>query len=154
MTRGVRVEMRFSLSLPREALSIPMIRRVVGDALRGLGVAENCVDDLLVATSEACTNAVQHARAPGEYRVTLHADESDCVLKIMDRGSGPRPAPRERGVLSESGRGLNIMQALVDDLDIQTSPDRGTVVHLRKRLSWRDEALVRRLERKLMHTAG
>ena len=43
MTRGVRVEMRFSLSLPREALSIPMIRRVVGDALRGLGVAENCV---------------------------------------------------------------------------------------------------------------
>ncbi|MEU8801271.1 ATP-binding protein [Spirillospora sp. NPDC048819] len=146
--------MRFSLSLPREALSIPVIRRVVGDALRGLGVSEDCVDDVLVATSEACTNVVQHARASGEYEVTGHVDEGACVLKIMDRGRGPRPAPEDRGVLSESGRGIKIMRALVDDLDIDTSPDRGTVVHLRKRLSWRDEALVRRLDRKLMHSAG
>ncbi|MGP4026453.1 ATP-binding protein [Actinomadura sp. 3N407] len=146
--------MRFSLSLPREALSIPVIRRVVGDALRGLGVSEDCVDDVLVATSEACTNVVQHARASGEYQVTGHVDEAVCVLKIMDRGRGPRPAPEDRGVLSESGRGIKIMRALVDDLDIDTSPDRGTIVHLRKRLSWRDEALVRRLDRKLMHSAG
>ncbi|XRQ10081.1 ATP-binding protein [Actinomadura welshii] len=154
MTRGVRVNMRFSLSLPREALSIPVIRRVVGDALGGLGVTADCVDDLLVATSEACTNAVQHARASGEYQVTMHVDEVECVLEIMDRGRGPRPAPADRGVLSESGRGLRIMRALVDELDIDSSPDRGTVVHLRKRLSWRDEALARRLDRKLMPSAG
>ncbi|MFG2087414.1 MULTISPECIES: ATP-binding protein [unclassified Spirillospora] len=146
--------MRFSLSLPREALTIPVIRRVVGDALRGLGVSDDCVDDVLVATSEACTNVVQHARAAGEYKVTGHVDEGVCVLKIMDRGRGPRPAPEDRGVMSESGRGIRIMRALVDDLDIDTSPDRGTVVHLRKRLSWRDEALVRRLDRKLIHSAG
>lgn len=154
MTRGVRVDMRFSLSLPREALSIPVIRRVVGDALRGLGVSEDCVDDVLVAISEACTNVVQHARATGEYEVSGQVDEAVCVLKIMDRGSGPRPAPEDRGVLSESGRGIKIMRALVDDLDIDSSPDRGTIVHLRKRLTWRDEALVRRLDHRLMHSAG
>ncbi|GAA0589553.1 hypothetical protein GCM10009546_60020 [Actinomadura livida] len=155
MTRGVRVDMRFSLSLPREAPSIPVVRRVAGDALRGLGVTEDCVGDILVATSEACTNAVQHARGSGEYQVTMHVDEADCVLEIMDRGRGPRTAaPVDRGMLSESGRGLRIMRALVDELDIDPSSDRGTVVHLRKRLSWRDEALVRRLDRKLMHSAG
>ncbi|MFD0684190.1 ATP-binding protein [Actinomadura fibrosa] len=146
--------MRFSLALPREALSIPVIRRVVGDALRGLGVSEDCVADILVAVSEACTNAIQHARASGDYEVAGSVDDDVCDLKVMDWGRGPRPAPQDRGVLSESGRGIKIMRALVDDLNIDSSPDRGTVVHLRKRLTWRDEALVRRLERRLMHSAG
>ncbi|WP_243726054.1 ATP-binding protein [Actinomadura rubrisoli] len=146
--------MRFSLALPREALSIPVIRRVVGDALRGLGVSEDCVADILVAASEACTNAIQHARASGAYEVAGHIDEGVCVLKIMDWGRGLRPAPQDPGVLSESGRGIKIMRALVDDLSIDSSPDRGTVVHLQKRLTWRDEALVRRLERRLMPSAG
>lgn len=152
------MDMRFSLALPRDALSIPVIRRVVGDALRGLGVAEDCVDDVLVAASEACTNVVQHARATGEYEVTGHVDDGTCMLKITDWGRGPRPAPApappDRGVLSESGRGIKIMRALVDDLDIDSSPDRGTVVHLRKRLTWRDGALVGRLDARLMHNAG
>lgn len=149
------MNMRFSLALPREALSIPVIRRVVGDALRGLGVSDDCVDDVLVATSEACTNVVQHARATGKYEVTGQVDGGFCMMKIMDWGrGGPRPAPADRGALSESGRGIAIMRALVDDLDIDSSPDRGTIVHLRKRLTWRDGALVRRLDRSLMHNAG
>ncbi|WP_344901664.1 ATP-binding protein [Actinomadura meridiana] len=131
-----------------------MVRKVVGDALRGLGVSADCVDDVLVATSEACTNVVQHARTTGEYEVTGRVDEDVCTLAIMDWGRGPRPAPGERGILSESGRGIKIMRALVDDLDIDSSPDRGTTVHLRKRLTWRDEALVRRLDRRLSRSAG
>ncbi|MFI0366370.1 ATP-binding protein [Actinomadura sp. 1N219] len=146
--------MRISLSLPCEALSIPVVRRVVGDALRGLGVSADCVDDVLVAASEACTNVVQHSRATGDYEVAGRVDESVCSLTITDRGRGPRPAPEERGILSESGRGIKIMRALVDDLDIDSTPDRGTVVHLRKRLTWRDGALVQRLDRRLMHSAG
>ena len=152
------MDMRFSLALPRDALSIPVIRRVVGDALRGIGVSEDCVDDVLVAASEACTNVVQHARSTGEYEVTAHVDDGFCMLKIMDWGRGPRPAPvpapPDRGVLSESGRGIKIMRALVDDLDIDSSPDRGTVVHLRKRLTWRDGALIGRLDARLMPNAG
>ncbi|SNT44776.1 serine/threonine-protein kinase RsbW [Actinomadura meyerae] len=148
------MDMTFSLALPRDAQSIPVIRRVLGDALRGLGVADDCVADVLVAASEACTNVVQHARATGGYEVTGHVDDGECLLKVMDSGRGPRPAPADRGALSESGRGLKIMRALVDELDIDSSPDRGTVVHLRKRLTWRDGALVRRLDAGLMHNAG
>ncbi|URN01660.1 ATP-binding protein [Actinomadura madurae] len=89
--------MRFSLALPRDARSIPVVRRVVGDALRGLGVSEGCVDDLLVAVSEACTNVVQHVRTAGDYRVTGHVDAGMGQFKIMDGGRGPRPAPEDRG---------------------------------------------------------
>ncbi len=92
MTRGDRVDMRFSLALPRDALSIPVIRRVLGDALRGLGVAEDCVDDMLVAASEACTNVVQHARATGEYEVTGHVDDGrSCGRWWTNWTSTPRP---------------------------------------------------------------
>jgi serine/threonine-protein kinase RsbW len=148
--------MKFSLALPREALSIPVIRRVLGEALRGLGVAEDCVGDILVATSEACTNVIQHARGGGDFEVAGRVDDGLCLLKIMDWGRGPRRthAVPEPGELAESGRGIKIMRALVDELSIDTAPERGTVVRLEKRLTWRDEALVRGLDDRLVHSAG
>jgi len=154
------VDMKFSLALPREALSIPVIRRVLGDALRGLGVAEDCIADILVATSEACTNVVQHAVTPVDFEVVAGIDGDTCVLRITDRGRGLRaadavrerpsthPGPLEQ--LGESGRGIRIMRAVVDDVHFDSAPERGTVVQLEKRLSWRDEALIRRLERELV----
>lgn len=150
--------MKFSLALPREALSIPVIRRVLGDALRGLGVSEDCIADILVATSEACTNVIQHAGAPVDYEVLASVHDGLCVLKVTDRGAGlpdPQPPdsqPQEPGELSESGRGIKIMRALVDDVSFDTRPEEGTAVYLQKRLTWRDEALMRRLGNELVHS--
>ena len=148
------VEMRFSLALPREALSIPVIRRALGDALRGLGVAQECVTDILVATSEACTNVIEHAQTARNFEVDACIDDGDCVLKIVDRGRGFRDVHRRPArAEDESGRGINIMRALVDDVDFDTRPGQGTVVYLHKRLTWQDEALIRRLEDELVHSA-
>jgi serine/threonine-protein kinase RsbW len=148
--------MKFSLALPREALSIPVIRRVLGEALRGLGVAEDCVADILVATSEACTNVIQHARGGGDFEVAGRVDDDLCLLKVMDWGRGPHrtKAVPEPGELAESGRGIRIMRALVDEMSIDAAPERGTVVQLEKRLTWRDEALVKSFDDRLVHSAG
>lgn len=148
------VEMRFSLALPREALSIPVIRRTLGDALRGLGVAQECIADILVATSEACTNVIEHAQMTRDFEVDACIDDDSCVLKIVDKGRGFRDMPvREARADAESGRGISIMRALVDDVGFDSRPGRGTVVYLHKRLTWQDEALIRRLERELVHSA-
>lgn len=153
--------MKFSLALPRQAQSIPVMRRVLGDALRGLGVADDCVADILVATSEACTNVIRHAGATANYEVVGSLDEDACVLKIVDRGKGlPGPSERpargrkDRRELSETGRGIKIMRALVDDVTFDSGPDTGTVVYLLKRLTWSDGAPLRRLEHELVHSAG
>jgi serine/threonine-protein kinase RsbW len=164
--------MKFSLALPREALSIPVIRRVLGDALRGLGVSEDCVGDILLATCEACTNVVKHARATARYEVLASIDDDICVLKIVETGraqgrqgrSGRReqrpdrppgpPGDEPPRLEAESGRGIKIMQAVVDDVTFDTAPDYGTIVYLQKRLTWRDEALLRRLEYDLAHTGS
>ena len=94
-----------------------------------------------------------------------------CVLKIVEIGApddpdrlgelfadaaanrppGPTPRPEAE---SESGRGINIMRALVDDVTFDTAPETGTIVYLQKRLTWRDEALLRRLEYDLVHSGN
>src|SRR4051795_10038810 len=104
------VDMRFSLDLPRETLSVPMIRRIIGDTLRGLGVSEACIGDILVAISEACTNVVQHADSTSHYEVTVAVEGGQCVLKVVDRGHGF--SDKSVGNVhpdSESGRGIKIM---------------------------------------------
>ncbi len=146
--------MSFSLAMPGEAPTIPLVRRLVGDLLRGLGADGECVADLLIALSEACTNAVEHAR--GDYEIDGLVDGEWCRLRVSDWGTGASEASLtpDRGDLAESGRGIRIMRALVDDLRIDPAPDRGTVVHLRKRLTWRDETALRRLGRSLIRSAG
>jgi serine/threonine-protein kinase RsbW len=149
------MEMRFSLALPREALSIPVIRRALGDALYGLGVSQECIADILLATSEACTNVIEHAQTARDFEVDACIDGGTCVLKIVDQGRGFRDVPTRLPTPDdESGRGINIMRALVDDVDFDSTPGQGTVVSLHKRLTWQDEALIRRLERELVHSGG
>lgn len=150
--------MKFSLDLPRETLSIPVIRRILGDTLHGLGVSESCVADILVAISEACTNVVQHADSTSRYEVTVGIEGGECVLKVVDRGQGfgGEDGESERDVHpdSESGRGIKIMKALVDAVSFDSRPESGTVVYLQKRLSWTDEAPVRLRRPELLKTAG
>jgi serine/threonine-protein kinase RsbW len=147
--------MKFSLDLPRETLSVPVIRRILGDTLRGLGVSDACVADILVAISEACTNVVQHADSTSRYEVTVGIDDGQCVLKVVDRGQG-FGGPTEKNVTtdSESGRGIKIMKALVDDVSFDSRPESGTVVYLQKRLSWEEESPIRRRHPELLKTAG
>jgi serine/threonine-protein kinase RsbW len=148
--------MKFSLALPREALSIPVIRRVLGDALRALGVTEGCIADILVAISEACTNAVRHAPTASRFEVVASVDGGYCVLKVIDRGQGMPSSFGRRRVRrdSESGRGIRIMRALVDDVTFDSRTGEGTVVYLQKRLAWRAEAPMRRLDDELVQAAG
>ena len=62
-------------------------------------------------------------------------------------GSDRRRGAREPDVatLAESGRGLDIMRACVDDLSLRTRPGRGTVVTLRKRVAWSADAPLTRM---------
>jgi serine/threonine-protein kinase RsbW len=147
--------MKVSLDLPRETLSIPVIRRILGDTLHGLGVSDSCTADILVAISEACTNVVQHADSTSRYEVTVGIDGGQCVLKVVDRGKG-FDGESEESVHpdSESGRGIKIMKALVDDVSFDSRPESGTVVYLQKRLSWREESSLRLGSPELLKTAG
>jgi serine/threonine-protein kinase RsbW len=145
-------DVKFCLMFRCETLSVPVMRRVLGDTLRGLGVDEESVYDLLLAATEACTNVLQHGgREVRQYAVITSLGAVGCQVEVADEGAGAalrrtkwrrRPAEQEIPIaqLPESGRGLAVMRACVDNVTLDTSPGRGTVVTLRKHIRWSQDA--------------
>jgi serine/threonine-protein kinase RsbW len=182
-------DVEFCLVFPRESLSVPVMRRVLGDTLSRLGIDQSCVNDLLLAVTEACTNVLRHAGAGRRYELVVHVGSKRVLLEVLDSGRGFDPAKvgrrrpglrysvrpvarlrrqaappastapgspstlrnrittsrrlaRERAIaeLPESGRGMAIMRACVDDVTMRSRPGQGTVVSLQKRIEWRTDA--------------
>lgn len=144
------MDIEFSLALPREAVGIPMVRRALGDSLRSLGVTEDCVSDILLAVTEACANAVRHGGPANRYEVEVAIGHGRCDVRIIDRGQGHVRVPEQYPPAdTENGRGLLIMQAVVDEISFGITPGRGTTVHLRKHLDWDEDAVFQRRGRVL-----
>ena len=150
-------DVKFCLMFRCETLSVPVMRKVLGDTLRGLGVDEESVYDLLLAATEACTNVLQHSgREVRGYAVVTSLGAVGCQVEVADEGVGTvlhEAGPREPSVpagpetpiaqLPESGRGLAVMRACVDNVTLDSSPGRGTVVTLRKHIRWSQDAPLR-----------
>ncbi|HLZ36877.1 MAG TPA: ATP-binding protein [Mycobacteriales bacterium] len=137
------MEIKLSLALPRDELSIPVVRHVLGQSMRTLGVRPTCMQDIQLAISEACTNVLDHAPAGSEYEVSAGIDDTMCVIEICDRGGGFQAeavGQAQAAPDAEQGRGIHLMRALVDQLAFTTRSAGGTVVRLEKLLEWEDDA--------------
>jgi serine/threonine-protein kinase RsbW len=140
------MELSLALTLPRDEQTVPMARHVVRNAMEQVGVEETCIDDVELALSEACTNVLLHSGPGDQFVVRLDLEEGLGVLRIIDLGSGFDSARLEATdddlVEAERGRGLGVMQAVVDRVDLTSRPEAGTIVRLEKVLTYRDEALL------------
>ena len=87
-------DVKFCLVFQRETLSVPVMRRVLGDTLRGLGVDEESVYDILLAATEACTNVLTHGgRKVRGYEVVTSLGAVGCQVEVADEGTGLAQAP-------------------------------------------------------------
>src|SRR4051812_21915817 len=138
------MRLQFSLELPRDAALVRDARRTLDGALAGAGVAQDCRDDIRLALTEACGNVVSHASLASQYRIDVTVEDGECVIEVTDDGGGFNPqrvqpvpvAEPETELLSETGRGLHIVAAVVERLDVVSVEDTGTLVRFSKRLSW------------------
>lgn len=139
-----------AVCLPKEASTVSLIRGVVSHALARFGVTAACVDDICLALSEACTNVIDHAAADDEYEVRLQVDEHRCAISVKNTGNG-FDATSLSGEMprldSARGRGVAIMQAVMDRVDFMSEPETGTIVHLVKDLSVDQHGPLARLRR-------
>ncbi|WP_240506916.1 ATP-binding protein [Thermoactinospora rubra] len=123
------------MALPRDAIGIPMVRRVLGDAMRSLDASESCIADMLLAVSEACSNAVRHGGPANRYEVSASIGYGHCEVRVSDHGTGlPTMPPHFPPPDIENGRGLLIMRSVVDEVSFGVTPGLGTTVRLRKEL--------------------
>ncbi len=143
------MEMVFSLCVPRDEASVPIVRHVCRDLLKDLGVGPGCLYDIEVAVSEACTNVLKHASHPDAgYEVKIDVTQERCVISVIDPGGGfDHKAAQFQAAhpTAEAGRGLHLMKALVDDLRFVSEPRVGSIVHLEKTLELTDGALLKKL---------
>jgi anti-sigma regulatory factor (Ser/Thr protein kinase) len=121
----------FSASLDEGPRSLSPTRRALRAWLLAAGADDTFVDEVLVAASEACTNALEHAYPGGERGVIeLQATMTAGNLEVVIADRGVWKEPLDRG---NRGRGRDLMEHLMDRALIESGPD-GTVVRLQKEL--------------------
>jgi serine/threonine-protein kinase RsbW len=132
----VGMEVRLSLSLPSDSTTVPLIRRVLDAALAVFSVTSDCRADIGLAVGEACANAVEHADTGADYEVTVTIQEDRCIIDVLDDGNGmeggiPEDVPPD----AESGRGLKIIHALADMVELRHRQPRGMALRIVKLLT-------------------
>jgi serine phosphatase RsbU (regulator of sigma subunit)/anti-sigma regulatory factor (Ser/Thr protein kinase)/PAS domain-containing protein len=124
---------KLSLRFPAEPASLAPLRSALRSWLESHGAADDEVFDILVAVNEACSNAVEHPIGRNGHDVGLDADviRGEVLIDVRDHGRWRPAGPR-----NDRGRGFELMQALMENVDVARSPV-GTHVRLRRQLRQR-----------------
>jgi anti-sigma regulatory factor (Ser/Thr protein kinase) len=124
--------------LPAAPESAPIARAIVREAALEHGMDRESSWDLMLATTEAVSNAIVHGTAceNGDKGILLRVlPGQDCLyVEVCDCGefeSTPEAGPPEEAT---SGRGIPIIAAVVDHFELIPDPCR-TRVRFGKRLS-------------------
>jgi anti-sigma regulatory factor (Ser/Thr protein kinase) len=117
------------LRMPAEPKTLAQVRRILRRWLIERGADEGDVAEVTIAVSEACANAIEHAYAPAPATFELDAWANNGEITVAVRDSGRWRAPRGQN----RGRGLSIIVAAMDDVQIDRMED-GTEVVMRRRL--------------------
>ena len=142
------MEIVFSLNLPREEASVPVVRHVCRDALKVLGLTADCISGIELAVTEACTNVLKHVEGfQDEYRVEVCINHELCEISVIDPGGGfdHEEHGDQAHPSAESGRGIAIMKALVDEVHFSSKGGTRNVVHLIKKLELAEDSVLGRL---------
>jgi PAS domain S-box-containing protein len=117
-------------TLPAEPESLAGLRRRLTRFLHAAGADEAETYEITLTVCEAAGNAIEHAYGPGDATFDVEAsfDADALVATVRDKGHW-----RERRD-AHRGRGLNIIQGLMDEVEVSTERD-GTVVRMRRRLT-------------------
>lgn len=124
-----------SIRLETREAAVAVVRQFVTGMSNVLHLDEHACEDLKLAATEACTNAVLHAYPGGHVgpmEVKVETDEGDDLLVVVrDHGQGPPP---ESALEEEAeGYGLSLMEAVSDELRLDPVDGGGTEVRMRFR---------------------
>lgn len=115
----------YRIVVPAHADQLARVRNMLRRWLDGASVSADLSYDALVATGEACANAIEHAYGSeaGTIEVTLVREGDRLVARVKDGGRWRSSAHRGRG------RGLSMMSKLSAHVDVRATVD-GTEVLL------------------------
>jgi PAS domain S-box-containing protein len=111
-----------------EALS--SMRGLLRRWLRWAEAGEQETAEIVTACGEAATNAIEHAGAAGDLPFEVSGELVGRRVEVTVRDHGAWRSPRD----GDRGRGLSLMRALMDTVEVSPGPD-GTRVRLERELT-------------------
>jgi PAS domain S-box-containing protein len=121
---------RLQLTMPAEPMALRSFRRALRGWLHQCEAGEEEGYDIILACHEAASNAIEHAYGPGDGTVQVLAVLSGREVAVTVRDFGRWREPRT----DKGGRGLGLMEAVMDSVNVVTSPQEGTEVRMVREL--------------------
>jgi PAS domain S-box-containing protein len=121
---------RFSVELPNEPEALAAMRGLLRRWLRHAQGSDQEIAEITTACGEAATNAIEHAGSGGGSPFEVAGTVADREVEITVRDYGAWREPRDE----DRGRGLSLMRALMDSVDVDPGAE-GTSVRLRRLLN-------------------
>jgi PAS domain S-box-containing protein len=121
-----------SMTLPAEPDALATLRRRLDRFLAPALPGEVERYEVVLTVSEVAGNAIEHAYGPGDatFEVDVRLGEEELTAEVRDSGTW-----RERRG-DTHGRGLSIVEGLMDEVEVDRGPS-GTTVRLRRDLQRR-----------------
>ncbi|NWF49236.1 MAG: ATP-binding protein [Ignavibacteriaceae bacterium] len=124
-------ERKYSLEIESDPNQLITVEEFVNYFSRDIGLNEDQINGLMLAVTEATTNAIRHGNKNDQTKtVLINVTANQNILKVVvkDQGVGfdpkdvPDPTDSEN-LLKDSGRGLYLMRVYMDDLQFNITPD-------------------------------
>jgi serine/threonine-protein kinase RsbW len=121
---------RMELRLRPDPAELQTARRLAEQAADDYGLDEDARFRLTLAANEAVANAIEHGSpsAEGTVIVRVCSDHEGVRFEVRDGGTFSAAVPADEG-LAQRGRGIPLMAALADEVDLKPGAD-GTLVRL------------------------
>ncbi len=131
------------VSLPSKPQYVSIARMTSSVIANKIGFNIEDIEDIKVAVGEACNNAVIHGCEDSNFNVEFTISSDKVIIEVRDEGKGFEvdkcPCPDICNP-KEGGLGIFIIKSLMDDVEVKSSPGKGTIIKMIKRLSEEDKA--------------
>ena len=117
----------FRRTFPADAHELSAMRAELRTWLERSGLPTETREDVVLACTEAATNAIEHAYIGRRGDVLIEAESEDGGLQVsvIDHGRWRHPRPDD-----SRGRGLDLVRAVIGDVDVERG-EGGTTVRMR-----------------------
>lgn len=118
----------FEHRLSQSMAAVSVSRGLLREWLVRVPVDADAIHDLLLAATELCANAVEHATwQGGGVVIRAFTEGADVIVEVQDDGGGlawPQLAPEPPDPRAEHGRGLWLVRTFTDEVTRDTSDGR------------------------------
>ncbi len=134
-------EERFVLEFPSSYQWLNMIDLVCGEISAGMGFSSDALNQISISVIEACTNALEHGNKccpECNVRAVFRRMDDRLIVEVTDCGEGfdfeeyLKHIPDPSDIHKQRGRGIFIMNAMMDSLSYVKGEEGGMTVILEK----------------------